>query len=96
MAQLAAVMESDVSMFFTIDGIKLVQQGVAEEIFPSGEKSVAEFRDECLDAGVRFLACTAATELHHITADDLIDGVEMAGGATMLAMAAEAGTVLTF
>lgn len=96
MAQLAAVMESDVTMFFTIDGIKLVEKGVAEDIYPAGEKSVAAFRDECLEAGVQFMACTAALELHDLSTGDLIDGVEMAGGATMLAMAQEAGTVLSF
>ncbi len=46
--------------------------------------------------GVKFMACTAATELHDLTEDDLIDGIEMAGGATMMAMATEAGTVLSF
>lgn len=97
MAQLAAVMESEVTMFFTIDGIKLVEKGVAEEIYPKADgKSVAEFRDGCIEAGVRFVACTAATELHDLTADDLIDGVEMAGGAAMLAVAADSGTVLSF
>jgi predicted peroxiredoxin len=97
MAHLAAVMESEVTMFFTIDGIKLVEKGVAENIYPKeGGKPVSEFRDDCLDAGVRFVACTAATELHDLTADDLIDGVEMAGGAAMLAVAGDAATVLSF
>jgi len=97
MAHLAAVMESEVTMFFTIDGIKLVEKGVAEDLYPkAGGKSVAEFRDACLEAGVRFVACTAATELHDLTTDDLIDGVEMAGGAAMLAVAADSGTVLSF
>lgn len=97
MANLAAVMDQEVTMFFTIDGIKLVEKGVAEDLYPkAGGKSVAEFRDDCIEAGVKFMACTAATELHDLTEDDLIDGVEMAGGATMMAMATEAGTVLSF
>lgn len=97
MAHLAAVMESEVTMFFTIDGIKLLEKGVAEEIYPkAGGKAVSEFRDDAQEAGVKFVACTAATELHDLTPDDLIDGIEMAGGAAMLAVADESKTILSF
>lgn len=97
MAHLAAVMESEVTMFFTIDGIKLLEKGVAEGIYPKvGGKAVSEFRDDAREAGVKFVACTAATELHDLTPGDLIDGVEMAGGAAMLAVADESKTILSF
>jgi predicted peroxiredoxin len=96
-AQLAAAMEYEVTMFFTIDGILLLKKGVAEEVYPkAGGRDVAGFRQDALDAGVRFVACTAATELHDLEADDLIDGVEMVGGATMWQLAEDSATVLTF
>ncbi len=97
LAQLAVVMEYDVSMFFTIDGILLLKKGVAEKIYPkAGGKSAAEFRDEAQQSGVRFLACTAATELHDLKESDLIDGIEMVGGATMWQVAEDGKMVLTF
>jgi predicted peroxiredoxin len=96
-AHLAAVMDYDVTMFFTIDGIQLLETGVAETVFPKeGGKAVSEFRDDALEAGVKFTACTAATELHDLDPADLIDGVEMVGGATMWQYADESKTVLTF
>ena len=96
-AHLAAAMEYEVTMFFTIDGILLLKKGVAEEVYPkAGGRAVAGFRQDALDSGVRFVACTAATELHDLEVDDLIDGVEMVGGATMWQLAEDSATVLTF
>ena len=96
-AQLGAVMEYEVTMFFTIDGVLLLKKGVADEVYPkAGGKSAGEFLRDAMEAGVRFTACTAATELHDLQVSDLIDGVEMVGGATMWQMAEESKTVLTF
>jgi predicted peroxiredoxin len=97
MASLAAAMEYEVTMFFTIDGILLLKEGVAEGIVPKeGGRAVAGFLEDARDAGVELLACTAATELHDIDESELIDGVRMVGGATMWQVAEEASTVLTF
>lgn len=97
LATLAAVMEQEVRMIFTIDGILLLKKGVAEELFArEGGKYISEFRQEALDAGVQMYGCTPALELHGMTTDDLVEGVEMAGGAALLQWAAESTTVLTF
>jgi uncharacterized protein len=96
-ASLAAAMENDVTMFFTIDGTLLLKKGVAETIYPkAGGEPVSYFLREALDAGVKMLACTASTDLHGLHPSDLIEEVEMVGGATMLQLAEEATTVLTF
>lgn len=96
-ATLAAAMEYDVTMFFTIDGTLLLKKGVAETIYPkTGGKPVSDFLKDALEAGVKFTACTASTELHDITAADLIDGIKMVGGAAMWQMSEEAKTTLTF
>lgn len=96
-AHLGAAMEYEVTMFFTIDGILLLKQGVAEGVLPKeGGKPVSDFMRDAQEAGVKFLACTAATELHDIDESDLIDGVQMVGGATMWQLAENSSTVLTF
>ena len=96
-ASLGAAMEYEVTMFFTIDGTLLLKKGVTETVYPkAGGKSAAEFVQEALEAGVKFTACTAATELHDLQIADLIDGVKMVGGAAMWQMAEESKTVLTF
>ena len=96
-ASLAAAMEYEVNMFFTIDGTLLLKKGLAETVFPkAGGKPVSDFIQDALDAGVNFMACTASTELHDLTPEDLIDGVKMVGGATMWQLAEDSKTVLTF
>lgn len=96
-ATLARAMDYDVTMFFTIDGILLLKKGVADDVYPkAGGKAAIDFIHEAMEAGVQFTACTAATELHDINVDELIDGVKMVGGAAMWQMAEECKTVLTF
>jgi predicted peroxiredoxin len=97
MATLAAAMEYDVTMFFTIDGTLLLKKGLADAIFPkAGGKSVGEFLREALEAGVKMTACSASTELHDLVAGDLIEGVQMLGGASLWQIAEDCKTVLSF
>jgi len=96
-ATLAAAMDYDVTMFFTIDGTLLLKKGLADEVYPKeGGKAVGEFLREAMDAGVKFLACTASTELHDLKVEDLIDDIQMVGGAAMWQIAEDCKTVLTF
>jgi predicted peroxiredoxin len=96
-ATLAASMDYDVTMFFTIDGTLLLKKGVADTVYPKpGAKPVGDFLRDALDAGVKMLACTASTELNDIALEDLIPEVKMVGGATMWQLAEECKTVLTF
>jgi len=96
-ASLAAAMDYDVTMFFTIDGTLLLKKGLAESVYPkAGGKPVSAFLEEAMESGVKFLACTASTELHDLQPSDLIDGVKMVGGASMWQLAEDCKTVLTF
>ncbi|MFN2117713.1 MAG: DsrE/DsrF/DrsH-like family protein [Candidatus Promineifilaceae bacterium] len=96
-ATLAAAMEYQAKMFFTIDGTLLLKKGLAETVYPKeGGKPVSDFMQDALDAGVEFFACTASTELHDLEPEDLIDGVKMVGGAYMWQMAEESAQTLTF
>ena len=96
-ASLAAAMEYEVTMFFTIDGTLLLKQGPGRnDLSQKGGKPVSSFIQDALDADVTFLACTASTELHDLQPSDLIEGVKMVGGATMWQLAEDCKTVLTF
>ena len=97
MATLAAAMDYDVTMFFTIDGTLLLKKGLAATIYPkAGGKSVEAYLNEALEAGVKMTACTASTELHGLVPEDLIDGVKMVGGASFWQMSEGAKTVVSF
>jgi uncharacterized protein len=96
-ATLAAAMEYEVTMFFTIDGTLLLKKGMAETVFPKeGGEPVSKFLQDAIDAGVEFTACTASMELHGLNAEDLVDDVKMVGGAYMWTVTDECKTVLTF
>jgi predicted peroxiredoxin len=97
MATLAAAMDYEVTMFFTIDGGLLLKKGLAKTIYPKkGGKSVDEFLQEAVEAGVKLTACSASLELHDLKPEDLIDGVKMVGGASLWQMAEGVKTVLSF
>lgn len=97
MATLAAAMDYDVTMFFTIDGTLLLKKGMAATVFPkAGGKSVEAYLNEALEAGVKMTACSASTELHGLTPGDLIPEVKMVGGASFWQMSEGAKTVVSF
>jgi predicted peroxiredoxin len=97
MATLAAAMDYDVTMFFTIDGTLLLKKGIAATIFPkAGGKSVESYLNEALETGVKMTACSASTELHGLTPEDLIPEVKMVGGASFWQMSDGAKTVVSF
>jgi len=97
MATLAATMDYDVTMFFTIDGTLLLKKGTAATVFPKeGGRSVESYLNDALEAGVKLTACSASTELHGLLPEDLIPEVKMVGGATFWQMTDGAKTVVSF
>jgi len=97
MATLAAAMDYEVDMFFTVDGALLLVKGAADKIYPKqGGRAAGGYLQDALDAGVHFKACTASMELHDLKKEDLIDDVEMVGGASMWEMADAAKAVVSF
>lgn len=96
-ATLAAAMDYEVTMFFTIDGTLLLKKGLADQVFPkAGGKAVGGFLREAVEAGVKLTACSASLELHDLSTADLIDDVKIVGGASMWQMAEESKVTLTF
>jgi hypothetical protein len=97
MATLAAAMEYEVTMFFTIDGALLLKKGLAKTVYPKeGGKSVEAFLQEAVESGVKLTACSASLELHDLKPEDLIEGVKMVGGASLWQMTEGCKTVLSF
>lgn len=96
-ASVGQAMDYDVTMYFTIDGTLLLKRGVAETVYarPDG-KPLSEFIQDALDAGVKFLACTASMELHGLQRSDLIDGVKMVSVAALWQAAQRSEVVLSF
>ena len=66
-ASIAAAMDYDVTMFFTIDGTLLLKKGVADKVYPKpGGKAAGDYLKDAIDANVKILACSASMELNDI------------------------------
>lgn len=100
LATAAAAMDNEVAIYFTMNGPQLLAKGAPDEIIVpkagGGGKPLRYFIDMAQDMGVRLLVCQPSLDLHGYTMDDLIEGVEMIGGAAFNAMALEADAVITF
>ena len=100
LATTAAAMDIEVGIYFTVNGPTLLKKGVAESlIVPKHDGNGAPLRrfiDQAIDMGVKFYVCQPSLDLHGLTKEDLIDGVEMIGGAAFNDMALEADRVICF
>jgi len=100
LATAAAAMDNQVSIYFTMNGPQLLAKGAPEEIIVpkagGGGKELRYFIDLALYMDVRLLVCQPSLDLHGFTMDDMIEGVEMIGGAAFNHMAVEADAVISF
>lgn len=97
-AQAAADSGAEVSLFFVLQGVRLLKRGIAETVCAKeGGRSMRQFIDETLRAGVKFYVCGAALELNDMTPDDLIDEAEdLVGPSFLITAGLEADLVLSF
>jgi predicted peroxiredoxin len=98
LAAAAAAMDVNTSIYFTMNGPKLLKKGVAEQIGPKGDKGqrLSYFIDQALECGVKLYICQPSLDLNDLKFEELIDGITMIGGAAFNDMAMEADAVITF
>ncbi len=100
LASTAAAMDCEVGIYFTMNGPTLLRKGAPEEIqiprAAGGGAHLRHFIDQAVELGVKLYVCQPSLDLHGMTPDDLIDGVEMIGGAAFNGMALEADAVIAF
>jgi len=100
LATAAAAMDNDVAIYFTMNGPQLLAKGAPDEIVVpkagGGGKELAHFIEMALDMDVRLLVCQPSLDLHGYTMEDMIEGVEMIGGAAFNDMAIAADAVISF
>jgi predicted peroxiredoxin len=100
LAAAGAAMDADVGIYVTMNGPTLLQKGVPETLIVpkkgGGGRELAYFIKQAMDIGVRLYVCQPSLDLHGLTMDDMIDGVEMIGGAAFNDMALNADAVIAF
>lgn len=98
LAASAAAMECEVAIYFTMYGPQLLQKDVIDKIGPKGDRGqpLSYFIEQATDLGVRLLVCQPSLDLNDLAIEDLIDGIEMIGGAAFNDMAMQADAVVSF
>ncbi len=94
----AAAMDCEVAIYFTMYGPQLLQRDVVDKLGPKGDSGqpLRYFIEQATDLGVRLLICQPSLDLNDLSIDQLIDGVEMIGGAAFNDLAIEADAVISF
>jgi uncharacterized protein len=94
----AAAMECEVGIYFTMYGPQLLQKSVVDRIGPKGDRGqpLSYFIEQATSLGVRLWVCQPSLDLNDLTMEELIDGVEMIGGAAFNDLAIRADAVISF
>jgi hypothetical protein len=95
---LLAAMDADVTIFFTMEGVRLVQRGVPESLVAmAGGKPIIEFIREARQAGVKLAACRPALPGYDMDVDNLIPEIdEISSGGALADMILSCDKVLFF
>lgn len=98
LAASAAAMECEVAIYFTMYGPQLLQRDVVDKIGPKGDRGqpLSYFIDQATSLGVRLLVCQPSLDLNDLAIEDLVDGIEMIGGAAFNELAMQADAVVSF
>jgi hypothetical protein len=98
LAASAAAMECEVMIYFTMYGPTLLRKDMIDKIGPKGERGqpLRYFIEQATGLGVRLLVCQPSLDLNDLTIDELIDGVQMIGGAAFNDLAICADAVISF
>lgn len=93
----ALAMDMDVTLFFTMGGLHIVEKGGPEKIHMEGEpQSLPTLMNVIRENGGKLIACSALLAAEGLEKDDIMEGVEFGGVATFVEGAEEADVVLTF
>jgi len=86
-----------VTMFLVSSGVDWVRKGAATLARPNPlDPPIKDMIQNVVDSGGDILVCPPCAGVRGYTADDLIDGVTLAGSASMLALAKEGAVTLSF
>jgi len=98
LATLLASMDAEVTVFFTMEGVRLAQAGVAESLVAmEGGKKVIEFMREAKGVGVRFHVCRPALPGFEIGLGELVPEIdEISSGGVLADMILSHDKVLFF
>lgn len=108
-ATAASATDSEVGIFFTFEGLNLIQkEGHKNLEMPKGKEhydegfkkanvpSIEQLVEMTSDLGVKLIACQMTMDVMGLEKEDFVDGIDVGGAVTFLEYANDADVVLTF
>jgi hypothetical protein len=86
----------DATIYFVINGIKVVRKGEAEKIKLGQFPTLRQVMDQAIKAGVKFVVCEQSCMLFGVPRGEFIPEAKIVGAATLNDMALDADAVLCF
>lgn len=87
----------EVTMFLVSSGVDWVRKGAADRARPNPlDPPMVEMIQTVVESGGQILVCPPCAGVRGYEADDLIDGVTLAGSASMHALIKEGAATLSF
>ncbi|HLG40018.1 MAG TPA: DsrE family protein [Chitinophagaceae bacterium] len=83
-ANVAATADQDVTVFLTIEGVRIATKGYAEQINKEGFTPLKEIMQSFLANGGKIWACGACTKPRGITNEHLIEGAQIVTAANLV------------
>jgi len=99
LGSILAAMDADVKLFFTMEGVKLMQKGVAENLRAmEGGKTVIEFIRDAKRAGVKLFVCMPALPGYEIdpVLDLIVEVDDVVGGGVLSDLILSCDKVISF
>jgi predicted peroxiredoxin len=98
LASLAAMLDTEVKMIYTMSAGLLLKKEIAENLIPKeGKQAYIETLREAKNEGVKIYVCSAVLETYGLKRDDFIEEVDdIVGGMYLITESLDADTVFTF
>jgi predicted peroxiredoxin len=95
-ANVARSSNQETTVLLTIEGVRVATKGYTDGLQAHGFAPLGELIEQFIAAGGQVWACGACTKPRDITAEDLIDGVEIVGAATAVEALVNGAKTLDF
>lgn len=97
-AMAASAMEVETMVWFTMEGTSQLKKGAAAQVQldPTSDVTLETMLQQTLECDVELRVCQQSLDLHDMTRDDLIDGVEIMGATSIIELTLNADHVMYF
>lgn len=90
----AAAMDGETAMFLTGDSVRLVTKGGTDGLQEKDYPALSDLHESFLENGGQFWVCPVCAGARGISADDLIEGAEIAGAARTIGFVNDGAKIL--